>query len=235
MTAKQFSERCAAERRRALSQAGLSGFGNSKTPEIIGRETSHFGHVSALKPVQLTTVCRLTLRALSGVGGGKGDALKIVGCPVPYERLSCDLGGFREVYQRGCFAASLSSDLRVLFNHDTSRVMGRTTAGTALFYEQSDGLYCECEPPDNASGNDLVVSVDRGDITGMSANFVIRQQRWEYRSGERIRVVERGDLVEASIVPWPAYEATYAAVSKPKDQSLAAGSFYPAHAQKGIQ
>ncbi len=187
--------------------------------QVMVRRAQQF---AVAKPVKLTTDSRLpTLRAAA-------DGLKITGLAIPYNKLSIDMGGFREVYTPGCFAGSLNDgDLRVCFSHNVAYVLGRKSAGTATFWEDSAGVHFEADPPDTSWANDLLTSMDRGDIDQASAAFFIQQHRWEQRSGERVRVVEKGALMECSVVAFAAYGASTAATAKPgQDQSMAAGSFY---------
>lgn len=138
---------------------------------------------------------------------------RIKGCLAPYGVLSSDLGGFKEVYSAGCFTDSVASrdDVKVLFNHDPNCVLGRRSAGTARIYEQEDGLYLEAIPPNTSWADDLIVSMERGDIDQMSAAFFILSHRWEVRGGWKVRVIEKAKLVEGSIQTFAAYESTTAA------------------------
>lgn len=131
----------------------------------------------------------------------------------PYNQLSQDLGGFKEIYEPGCFSECLKQDdPRALFNHNPDYVLGRKSAGTARFLEKADGLYFEADAPDTQWANDLLVSMRRGDITQGSAAFFILKPRWEYRGSQKIRVIEQAKLVESSIASFAAYESTTASV-----------------------
>jgi HK97 family phage prohead protease len=141
---------------------------------------------------------------------------------VPYDgSMSTNLGGFREVYQRGCFDAGLGSDPRVLFNHDESTILGRTSAGTCQLWEDEVGVHADADAPDTTWANDLLVSMRRGDITQASAAFWILQHRWEQRGADRVRIVEKALMREVSVHAFPAYETTVARVSQ-NDQARAA-------------
>ncbi len=136
-------------------------------------------------------------------------------CVAPYGQLSCDLGGFKEVYEPGCFAECLKQDdPRALFNHNPDYVLGRKSAGTARFFEQPDGLYFEADAPDTQWASDLLVSMRRGDITQGSAAFFILKPRWEYRGAQKVRVIEQAKLVESSIASFSAYESSTASVAE---------------------
>lgn len=129
----------------------------------------------------------------------------------PYNSRSKDLGGFVEVYAPGCFDESLArDDQRALFAHDPRFVLGRKSAGTARFWSDANGVNFEADVPDTTWANDLLTSMDRGDISQSSASFFIEQQHVELRDGQKVRVVEKARLVEGSVVSSAAYEATTA-------------------------
>ena len=58
------------------------------------------------------------------------DGRKMRGTAVVFNQLSENLGGFREQIDPAAFDAADISDVRCLFNHDDSMVLGRTSSGT---------------------------------------------------------------------------------------------------------
>lgn len=146
---------------------------------------------------------------------------RISGVLAPYEVLSCDLGGFREVYSAGCFKKSLETgDPLLLAFHDPSKVLGRKSVGTARFWEEADGLHYEADLPDTQDARDLKVLIERGDVRGASAAFFIERYRWETRGGERVRVVEQAELVEGSPHSFTAYKDTTAGADQAASAAL---------------
>lgn len=135
----------------------------------------------------------------------------------PYNRMSLDLGGFREMYSIGCFAAWLASgaDACAVLQHDPMYILGRQSADTAKFYETDTGLWFECEAPATQWASDLLTSMRRGDVTGSSAAFFIDHARWEYRNGTKIRIIEKARLVEGSIANFALYPDSTASVISP--------------------
>lgn len=118
------------------------------------------------------------------------------------------LGSFTEVVLPGAIK-NLHSDIRMLFNHDSSFVLGRTSSGTLELDQRSDGLYIVNDPPETQWARDLAVSVSRGDITQMSFGFRILKNRWIERTGKpRLHVLEEVEIDEVSIVTFPAYTST---------------------------
>jgi capsid assembly protease len=136
---------------------------------------------------------------------------------------SANLGAFKEVYERGCFSQGFDRDPRILFSHDERFVLGRTSAGTCEFWEEPDGVHASCQAPSTGWANDLLVSMRRGDITQASASFWILQSRWEMRGSDRVRVIEKAVMREASVHAFPAYELT-AAVANGNDSLSAAAT-----------
>lgn len=149
------------------------------------------------------------------------DKRKITGWPVKYEDWSEPLGpmGFRERFLPGAFRDCLQTkpDVIACMEHDFGRILGRTSAGTLRVQEGATGVYVELDPPNTTSGRDLVESVRRGDIRGMSFAFDIERpgedDRW-YRDsdGGLRRDVKRATIYEVSFVAAPAYQTTEAAL-----------------------
>jgi uncharacterized protein len=146
--------------------------------------------------------------------GGDGGA-RLVGYAAVFDSLSEDLGGFKEVIRPGAFRAALEgSDVRALVNHDTSKVLGRNTAGTLRLRETPRGLQFELDPPDTSYARDLLVSVARGDMNQGSFKFYMfsdskRGQSWSATPSGVVReITEFADIDEISIVTFPAYTAT---------------------------
>lgn len=122
-----------------------------------------------------------------------------------------ELGWFDEEIAPGAFARSLADgdDVRALFNHDSARVIGRRNAETLRLVEDSIGLRVEIDLPDTTTARDLVASIDRGDIDGMSFGFRAREQEWIEREDENeLRRLIEVELIEVSPVTFPAYADT---------------------------
>lgn len=132
-----------------------------------------------------------------------------------FNRLSEDLGGFREQIRPGAFSkAIIEDDVRALWNHDPNFILGRNRAGTLRMFEDSDGLAVEIDPPDTQFARDLMTSMRRGDVTQMSFGFTVEKggQSWEKVNGETIRTLSSLHLFDVSPVTFPAYPQTDVAV-----------------------
>jgi HK97 family phage prohead protease len=129
-----------------------------------------------------------------------------------------DIGGmFREQIAKGAFKPSLNADVRALFDHDTSHVLGRTKAGTLRMSEDDHGLAVEIDLPDTQTGRDLRESMARGDIDGMSFGFRVTKQEWDESGEVPLRTIREVELFEVSVVTFPAYADTEVALRSLED------------------
>lgn len=139
----------------------------------------------------------------------EGKPSKLAGYAAPFNSESEDLGGFREVIAPGAFAETLKGDdIRGLVNHETRLVIGRTTARTLKLWEDDRGLAFEIDLPNTSYANDLVESIERKDVTGMSFRFYLesfQDERWGKFNGMWMRTLIKVRLVEVSPVTFPAY------------------------------
>ena len=116
---------------------------------------------------------------------------------------------FIEELAEGAFSETLkSADVRALVNHDTGRVIGRSTAGTLRLNEDKRGLFVEIDLPDTSDGRDLAVQLERGDISGMSFGFRVTKETWDETGEMPVRTIHAAELFEVSAVAFPAYEDT---------------------------
>ena len=121
---------------------------------------------------------------------------------------------FVETIAPGAFKRSLSSrnNVRMLLNHDTSRVLGTTRAKTLRLAEDSKGLHVDADLPETTYGRDLSVSMQRGDIDSMSFGFSVPKGGDSWNEDGSRRTLREIRLHEVSVVTFPAYEATSAQV-----------------------
>lgn len=137
---------------------------------------------------------------------GENETPTISGYASVFNRMSENLGGFREIIAPGAFDNVLDNDVRALFNHDANFLLARTASGTLRLSVDEEGLRYEFEPPNTTAGRDLVESMKRGDITQSSFAFTVRSDSWEERDGTMIRTIDKVDrLFDVSPVTYPAY------------------------------
>lgn len=151
----------------------------------------------------------ITVRAAS-----EGTAPLISGHAAVFNQLSEDLGGFREQIAPGAFKRTLrNADVRALFNHDSNYVLGRSKAGTLTLAEDLEGLAIQVQPPETTWAGDLMTSMERGDLDQMSFGFRTIKDKWESgEGGLQLRTLLEVELVDVSVVTFPAYPQTDAAV-----------------------
>lgn len=144
---------------------------------------------------------------------------RLRGYAIVFNTLSVDLGGFRERILPQAVQRPLreGADVRALVDHDASKVLGRTTVGTLRLRADARGLLAEIDPPDTTIARDLIESVRRGDISGMSFAFRVPNEppeAWGREDGQVIRTVSDMELYEVSVVSFPAYPVTDVTVAQ---------------------
>jgi HK97 family phage prohead protease len=140
----------------------------------------------------------------------------------------------REIVRQGAFTQAIQEqqDVRALFNHDESYVLGRTKAGTLQLSQDSIGLVSDITPPTTQLIRDMVLEpIRRGDISQMSFAFRVRKNaevvltvngdtEVYFDGGQRITTRYDGDMLieerellnldlfDVAPVTFPAYEQT---------------------------
>lgn len=120
---------------------------------------------------------------------------------------------WREEVSPGAFKKTIrEGDIRALWNHDPSVVLGRNKAGTLELKEDDHGLYTVIRPPDNEWGRPVIDAIRRGDVSGMSITFQVIKQQMEYppkgTEGMPKRTIKEARLLDVSPVTFPAFEQT---------------------------
>lgn len=141
------------------------------------------------------------------------NEVKIIeGHAAVFDKWSEELGllvPFKEKVSKGAFKESIEKDdIRALFNHDVNFVLGRNKSGTLFLEEDEKGLRVRIIPPDTQWAKDLLVSIERGDISQMSFGFTVLEDRWGYQDGIDVRELVKVKLFDVSPVTFPAYTET---------------------------
>lgn len=140
----------------------------------------------------------------------------ITGRPIVYNSRT-NIGPYDEIIESGALDNADLTDVRFLVNHDLSRIplaRSRRNNGnsTMLLTVDADGMgiRVDLDTENNTEARALYSAVERGDITGMSFLFGVRDQEWDNIDSEhptrRIRSIST--VVEVSAVTFPAYNAT---------------------------
>lgn len=142
----------------------------------------------------------------------EGDGMTFVGYAARFNSPSEDLGGFVETIEPGAFRKTLRnrSDVKLLVNHDSGRVLASTRSGTMKLYEDERGLKVEASLPNTTDGRDMAELLRRGDLGKMSFGFSVIKDSWNNEMTQRTLKSVR--LFEVSIVSFPAYQETEAMV-----------------------
>jgi hypothetical protein len=169
---------------------------------------------------------RHQIGARVATGDGPG---RLRGTAIVFDSLSVDLGGFREKIAPAAVDRTLTEglDVRALADHDSGKILGRSTAGTLTLAKQDAGLQVHiAADPEISYVRDLLRSVERGDLTGMSFAFRAIDTAWDWEADPPIRTVLDMTIYEVSVVAFPAYAATDVSVALRSMQ--AAGATRPA-------
>jgi HK97 family phage prohead protease len=164
---------------------------------------------------QATGVQRRTAELRAGDNG----QFCLEGYAATFNSWSKNLGGFREQILSGAFNRSLNAkaDVKCLFNHDASKVLGRSTSGTLTLSTDAKGLRFRCQlDKDQQSHRDLYASVKRGDISECSFAFSVPAGGDAWTEGMdpdtnqrcAFRTLKDVDLMDVSAVTNPAYNQT---------------------------
>lgn len=151
---------------------------------------------------------------------------RLTGYAIVFNTLSLDLGGFKERILPQAVDRTLAEniDVRALFNHDPGKVIGRARNGTLRLRTDGHGLSVAITPPTVTDPTNLLESIDRGDITGMSFGFRTLEDDWHMEDGIPVCEVLDMRIREVSIVSFPAYTDTDIQVAQRALQEFQAAS-----------
>lgn len=135
----------------------------------------------------------------------RADGRRLEGPAMRYGETSAplaDLGGRRERFEAGAFAADLQSRrVRWLnYRHDVSRLLVWTGAGLEI-RDDVDALNMAATLPGTPLADLVLREVREGEITGLSVEFHAESER----DHNGLRIVERARLIGIGVVPNPAY------------------------------
>ena len=127
-----------------------------------------------------------------------------------FDSPSENMWGVTEFVGRRAFTKTLQEhDIRALFNHNPDLVLGRNKADTLKLTVDLKGLRASVTPPDTQWARDLMVSVERGDVSAGSFGFqVLKDDVREGPDGTLIRELKEVRLFDVSLVTYPAYPGT---------------------------
>lgn len=126
---------------------------------------------------------------------------------------------FRERFAPGSFSRALATgaDVRGLVNHNKDLVLGRTLSGTLVLNDAPDALRYEIYPSNSAIAQHYVEAISRGDMSGTSFRFYKLRDAWSGAGEATIRDILEADIDDISVVTYPAYSDTEAAIRSIED------------------
>src|SRR4051812_31232906 len=113
------------------------------------------------------------------------DTRRLRGYAIVFNARSQNLGGFQEIIAPEAIDRTFKEaiDVRALVNHDSAKVIGRLRAGTLQMEKDGTGLRVTIEPdPEISYAKDILGSVRRGDVWGMSFAFRTVEDDWDYEN-----------------------------------------------------
>lgn len=146
------------------------------------------------------------------------------------------LGLFKEIIRPEAINRNFQEgiDVRALVDHDASKIIGRLSAHTMRMAKMPDGVEAVIDVPEATYANDVVGSIDRGDIDGGSFSFQTLDDKWSEEDGETIREVLDLRFFEISVVTFPAYLDTDASFVQSSRDALFWKHVQQSHAVGGL-
>ncbi|MET4487008.1 HK97 family phage prohead protease [Bradyrhizobium sp. LA7.1] len=141
------------------------------------------------------------------------EAKTVWGYAVLWDSVTTIANEFLEKFARNSLSRSIKEDdIRMLLDHDSGRVVGRTASGSLRLREDALGLRYEVDVNlDTPDGQTLAGTISRRDVSGISPSFIVRSESWDDGgSGLPLRTITDARLIELSAVAWPAYPQTTA-------------------------
>ncbi|OUB35466.1 peptidase U35 [Bacillus thuringiensis serovar pirenaica] len=142
-----------------------------------------------------------------------GDSSLILnGRPIVYDQpttIKAPFGEYIEIIKRGALDKADLSDIRLLYNHDMSKIPLARTPKTMSFALDSEGLTMRAELPETEEGKSVYTAVRRQDLSGMSFAFKVPKDGSQFDAKTNTRTITKIEKVyEFSICPFPAYPQT---------------------------
>lgn len=135
--------------------------------------------------------------------------LRIEGYFVVYDDETMLWDGVYEKIDRHAFDGELEKDIRALIGHDMEKVLGRTKNNTLTLKSDDKGLWGSILiNRDDPEALSLYQKVKRGDVDKCSFGFIPTDEECVERSNGSLFTVKKCDLIEVSVVAFPAYENT---------------------------
>lgn len=146
------------------------------------------------------------------------EKMVVEGYALRFNKPSNDLGGFIEEISPQALKDADLSDVRMLIDHNSSYVLGRTTSETLELNVDEEGLRFRCELPNTTYAKDLYENIRLGNINQCSFGFILNEDgdSFERRDDGLFKRTLNSirSLFDVSIVTYPAYSDTDVAVAQ---------------------
>lgn len=127
-----------------------------------------------------------------------------------------NIGGYflEEVAPEAFNKTIKEADVRLLMNHNPDLVMARNRSGTLRLSVDDVGLVSDADLDRRQTyTNDAAIAMERGDVNQMSFGFRVVADDWDYDSHDLpLRTIREAELFDVSLVTYPAYVETDAAL-----------------------
>ena len=141
----------------------------------------------------------------------------IEGYPIVFGQ-EIDMGEWREVIDAGSVGdGSVLRDVALMIGHDFGMIPlahSRRNNGNSTMQltpdEHGVAMRALLDRKNNPKAAEAYSAVTRGDISGMSFAFIVKDEKWEDLDSEKPlrRITEFGKIYEVSLVAFPAYPGT---------------------------
>ena len=140
----------------------------------------------------------------------------LAGQPIVFNQRT-NLGWYDEIIESGALVNTDLRDVRLLVNHNTDMIpLARSrnnNANSTMQFEVVDtgmNMRADVDTENNVDARSLYSAVERGDISGMSFMFTVKDDAWDDIDSDHptrhVRAIDK--IFEVSAVTFPAYEAT---------------------------
>ena len=138
--------------------------------------------------------------------------LALEGVPIVFDtptKINDVFGSYTEIIKKGALDGADLSDIRLLYNHDMSKVPLARTPKTMRFNLDSAELKMTADLPNTEEARSIHTAVCRGDLSGMSFAFKVPPGGDIFDAETNTRTIIKIEKVyEFSITPFPAYPQT---------------------------
>jgi HK97 family phage prohead protease len=146
-----------------------------------------------------------------------GEGGTVHGHAAVFDQMTSIGGWFNEIVERGAFDKTDFRDVVFTANHNLqniplARSRNNNQNSTLQLSVDDQGLMTRAtlDVENNSEAKSLYSAIGRGDITGMSFIFVIRDAKWENLDSDMPtrRITDIAKVYEVSAVSFPAYDGT---------------------------